>query len=102
MLRNRVMSEGKVRAWLADQYFHPHESKHTMDEVLGWFDRSGLEFVRGVPSTLPGRSGLEAEDLFAPEERAGRLSHLAAQLRFIATGGWEGGLFVMIGRRPVV
>ena len=43
ILRRRDRSEAKVRAWFADQYCHPHESKHTMDEVLGWFDENDLQ-----------------------------------------------------------
>ena len=49
-LRSVSMSDGKARAWFADQYLHPHESKHTIGEVLEWFDANGVAFVRGVPS----------------------------------------------------
>ena len=35
---------GKREAWFQDQYCHPHETCHTLDEVLGWMDDCGLEF----------------------------------------------------------
>ena len=34
------------RAWFMDQYRNPHESLHTLDEVLGWFEQNGIRFVR--------------------------------------------------------
>ena len=33
-------------------------------------------------------------------ERATRLAHALAQVSLLRTGGWEGGLFAMIGRKP--
>ena len=52
-LRDGRLSRDKERAWFADQYRHPHESKHTMGEVLDWFDRTGLSFVRGLTGPVP-------------------------------------------------
>jgi SAM-dependent methyltransferase len=100
-LRTVPMSEGKSEAWFADQYLHPHESKHTVDEVLDWFADTGLEFVRGVPS-VSGNDNTEPDqdDLFVPTERGSRWDHLRVQLRQIVDGNREGGFFIMIGRKP--
>jgi SAM-dependent methyltransferase len=101
-LSGKSISRAKQRAWFADQYCHPHESKHTIGEVLGWFADNGLEFVRGVPS-LTGKQPLSSNvDLFEPEPRGTTRDHLLNQARQIFTGNREGGLFVMIGRRPAV
>jgi hypothetical protein len=81
-----------------DQYRHPHESKHTFDEVLGWFDEQGIEFVRGVPALTPEPEPLE--DLFTPARRGTQLEHFLAQLQQISAGNREGGFFLMIGRKP--
>jgi 2-polyprenyl-3-methyl-5-hydroxy-6-metoxy-1,4-benzoquinol methylase len=94
------LAEDKRRAWYMDQYKNPHESMHTMDEVLGWFDGNGIDFVRAVPSTLfevQVDSG-ERKSLFESEDRGSRLDRLLSQLRQTFTDT-EGGLFVMIGRR---
>jgi len=99
-LRTTRLDEAKRRAWFADQYLHPHESEHTVDEVLGWFERAGLEFVRGIPSTSPGREDLAEKNLFEPEPRGSRLDHVRTQLKQVLTGNREGGFFVMIGRKP--
>lgn len=41
-LRKRGKRDAKMEAWFADQYQNPHESKHTIGEVLKWFDQNGL------------------------------------------------------------
>jgi SAM-dependent methyltransferase/uncharacterized protein YbaR (Trm112 family) len=89
------------RAWFADQYRHPHESKHTFGEIQGWFDRTGFEFVRGIPAMRPEDDGLEGRHLFEPQPRGTPLERFLVQAMQIgAAGQREGGLFVMIGRKP--
>lgn len=94
------MAPDKRRAWYMDQYQNPHESLHTMDEVLDWFDNNGVEFIRGVPSTLF-TGAIETDyrrSLFDPEPRGSRLDRLFSQWRQMLNDT-EGGLFIMIGRR---
>jgi carbamoyltransferase len=100
ILRGGPKAAGKREAWFADQYRHPHESKHTTDEVLGWFDECGLDFVRGVPSVIPGPEKLDG-DLFEPRPRGTALEHFVAQVNQIVTGNREGGFFLMIARKPL-
>ena len=91
----------KRRAWFADQYRHPHESKHTFDEVLDWLDAAGLEFVRGIPAMRLEDDGLEGDSLFEAQPRGNKLDRRLAQLaEILAPGQREGGFFVMIGRKP--
>jgi carbamoyltransferase len=97
-LRSTKMSREKRRAWFADQYQHPHESKHTIGEVLDWFDETGLDFVRGIPSTRGSSS--DGAALFAPEPAGSTLDHAAVQAKQIITGSREGGFFLMVGRKP--
>ena len=99
IIRAGTRSDAKVEAWFADQYRHPHESKHTIGEVLEWFTDPDIEFLRGIPSVTPGPNRLHEIDLFEPEERGTRLDHVLVQLREIATGNREGGFFLMIGRK---
>jgi carbamoyltransferase len=100
ILRHTGLSEGRRKAWFADQYRHPHESKHTIDEVLNWFDAMGVEFVRGVPGVLPDGPAFAAGDLFSPQPRGSRLDHALVQAKEIIAGNREGGFFLMIGRKP--
>ncbi|MFQ5458305.1 MAG: class I SAM-dependent methyltransferase, partial [Myxococcota bacterium] len=99
-LRSTGMSEEKHRAWFADQYQHPHESKHTFGQILDWFHACGLDFVRGIPAvSLSGRS-IEEAGLFEPAPEGGALEHFLIQLGQISAGSREGGFFVLIGRKP--
>ena len=40
----RNLDYKKDLAWFRDQYEHPVERKHTLDEVLKWFDKISLIF----------------------------------------------------------
>jgi carbamoyltransferase len=97
-LRSVRMSDGKARAWFADQYRHPHESTHTVGEVLNWFRDTGVEFVRGVPPVVNG--GVEARNgaLFESAPPGSARDHFFAQVKQLVTGDREGGFFVTIGR----
>lgn len=98
--RGHAISADKSRAWYMDQYRNPHESLHTMDEVLRWFDAAGVAFVRAIPSTIFGAE-LEldyARSLFEEEARGSRLDRLLSQCRQMLHDT-EGGLFLMIGRK---
>jgi SAM-dependent methyltransferase len=100
-LRKIGLSEGKRKAWFADQYCHPHESKHTMGEVLEWFANNGLDFIAGVPALTPDSPGLEGANLFEPQSPGTAFDRGVVQaLEVLAAGQKEGGFFVMIGRKP--
>jgi len=86
------------RAWFRDQYRNPHESKHTFNEVLGWFKRSGFQFISSIPR-IDGKAVTTAERLFEPHSEGTALDRLIVQLRMLLSGGQDGGLFVMIGRK---
>jgi carbamoyltransferase len=101
ILRKPGLSKDKHRAWFADQYRHPHESKHTFGEVLRWFESTGLRFVRGVPSLRVEDDGLGGGGLFEPQPRGKSLDRLIAQAaQVVAPGQREGGFFIMIGQKP--
>jgi len=98
-LRGQRMSPEKQDAWFYDQYRHPHETKQTMGEVLGWFDRAGFDFVSSVPKTSPWHPFTQREELFQPSPRGTALERGLVQAGMIVTGNREGGFFIMIGRR---
>ena len=66
-------------SWIADQYYNPHETWHSIDEVLGWFRENDVEYLNTSPAIL-GTSGEDAEGLFDetdPGNRAKRIVHPA-------------------------
>ncbi len=98
-LRALEVGEAKKRAWFMDQYCHPHESKHTLGEVLGWFDRCGLDFVNAVPKMRAFASFGKDEKLFRRQPPGSVLDRFLVQAGMLLGSGKEGGLFLMIGRR---
>jgi carbamoyltransferase len=95
----RVSAEGKRAAWFQDQYCHPHESCHTIDEVLTWLDENGLEFVNAIPKPAGGPSMLARERLFEHKDPGTKLTRVWSQLRSMPNGYQEGGFFIVIARR---
>src|SRR6185436_5142472 len=87
----------KRRAWFADQYQHPHESKHTIGEVLDWFDQAGLRFLRSIPACAPDETALPPGGLFQPGRPCSARDRFVNQAKQIVTGNREGGFFLMIG-----
>jgi len=68
------------KALIADKFAHPYESYHTIGEVLGWFERNGVEYLGSSPAI----------------GHRNCLSHLAVQL------GWmlkRQGFFIISGRK---
>lgn len=99
-MRRRDVDRSKKEIWFADQYRNPHESWHSVDEVLGWFDAAHVKFLSAVPAisaTLPReKTGIR---LFERHPRGSRPEHIIRQLAWMFTIGREGGLFVIVGKR---
>lgn len=94
------VSRDKRRSWFMDQYKNPHESKHTVGEVVGWLRRTGFEFVNSVPKTMPLSPMDESERLFKQQRLGSVVERLAVNLGMIVTGHREGGFFIVIARKP--
>ena len=97
-IRAGTQGELKRGTWFMDQYKHPHESQHTFDEVLRWFDRSGFEFINSFPPIAADRRRTDVRGILRPSTEGTRLRRLAVQLRMAVTDS-EGGFYLMIGRR---
>jgi len=96
---SRGLGRVQREAWFADQYKHPHETKHTISEVLVWFERTGLSFVKSVPKTHL-FSGFSAnERLFSPEPPGGRIERSLVEFGMTFTASKEGGYFIVLGKR---
>ena len=51
VLRNiKYGSENQIDAWIRDQYDHPLESVHTLDEVLKWFEENNIQYISSIPN----------------------------------------------------
>jgi SAM-dependent methyltransferase len=99
-MRNGAYNSARKRAWFMDQYKHPCESKHSYDEVLGWFESNGFDFLFSIPKIGPAAFG-DNEKLFVPHGRGTRTTRILTELDMLARGGVDGALFIMIGRKQV-
>jgi SAM-dependent methyltransferase len=101
LLDPRLRGKGEAarrEAWFMDQYRHPHETKHSMDELLAWFDAAGFNFMSSVP-TIGDPEFSEELRLFEPHPVGRSLDRLSTEIEMLLSGGTDGGLYVMIGRR---
>ena len=88
----------QTKAWIRDQYEHPKESLHTLDEVLIWFENNNIEFINSIPSCCWQNSG--NQQLFEQTLKGSKLTRFFSQI-FMLFGnlGSDGGLFVVIGKK---
>lgn len=102
-LDHRLRGRGddpRRQAWYMDQYRHPYETRHSMDELLGWFDNAGFDFTASIP-TIGDAEFADDLALFEPCSSGTSLNRLASEIEMLMTGGRDGGLFVMIGRKRI-
>ena len=93
-LRNLKNDKEEQKAWIRDQYIHPVESLHTIDEVLEWFNNNDIEFVNSIPSCDFNDDNFQ--DLFKKQSLGNLYSRIMNQISMIFTGlGSDGGLFIL-------
>ena len=96
-LRNLKLDENEKIAWIRDQYIHPLESLHTIDEVLNWFKIHNIEFVSSIPSS---DFDYDYENIFEKKSLGTFFSRILNQFLMIFNSfGSDGGLFVLIGKK---
>ncbi len=94
----QTQSTEKKDAWFNDQYLHPIESKHTLTEVLNWFDKSGIEYISSVPSCTAERNDMTK--IFEKQDRGSFFSRMVSEIiHLLGRSGTEGGLFIVIGKK---
>ncbi len=99
-LRAGGFRQAKWKAWFMDQYKNPHESKHTIGEVMGWLREIDFQFVTSLPRSRPFQPFTEGDGLFRPEPPGNWLERQMVELGMVRNGSREGGFFIVIGRRP--
>tara|TARA_E500000178_G_scaffold252896_1_gene249433 strand:+ start:239 stop:1138 length:900 start_codon:yes stop_codon:yes gene_type:complete len=96
-LRNLKLDKDQQTAWIRDQYTHPIESLHTIDEVLTWFKKHNIVFVSSIPSS---DFDYDYENIFIKKNNGSLFSRMLNQILMIFNRlGSDGGLFVVIGQK---
>jgi hypothetical protein len=83
-----------------DQYKNPHESKHTIGEVMNWLKEIEFDFVSSVPRSKPFQPFPDEDRLFRREEPGNWFERLMVETGMIFRGSREGGFFVVAAQRP--
>lgn len=93
---NNISAE-KRYAWLKDQYKNPHESSHTLNEVLKWFKKYNLEFI----SSIPFNDFSSAANLFEKKDYINNLFLKELSMTFSLSQIKEGGFFIIVGKKLI-
>ena len=98
VVRTRIRDRRKAEIWIRDQYYNPHETWHSVGEVLEWFAENDVEYLNSTPPIL-GTDGESVENLFDRTDPGNAYQRTVTQLSWLATIAREGSLFDVIGRR---
>ena len=96
-LRNLKDNKEQQNAWIRDQYIHPIESLHSLDEVQYWFKKNNISFISSIPSS---DFSYDYGDIFQKRSTGSRFSRIINQITMIFNNlGSDGGLFIVIGKK---
>lgn len=86
----------KKYAWLLDQYYNPSETKHNFFQVLDWFKENKIEYISSIPFDFDVN-----KKIFEKKNISNKLSYFIKEFSMIfdLRQIYEGGFFVMIGRK---
>ncbi len=98
VVRNRINDARKADIWIKDQYYNPHETWHSIDEVLQWFDENNVEYLNCSPPIL-NTDAEEAPSLFSKTAAGGAYQRVVTQIFWLGSIAREGALFDVVGRK---
>ena len=98
-LRNLKLDEIEKNAWISDQYIHPIESLHTLDEVLSWFNKNNISYISSIPS-CDFDYDYDYKNIFEKKSQGNFFSRILNQFIMIFNSfGSDGGLFIVLGKK---
>jgi len=96
VVRNHIKDSEKARIWIQDQYYNPHETWHSIDEVMSWFEENNIEYLTCSPPIL-GTQGETDARLSVKTDPGIWYQRAVTQLGWIGTISREGALFDLVG-----
>ena len=98
VVRDQIHDKRKAEIWVKDQYYHPHETWHSIDEVMEWFRLNNVDYLSCQPPIL-GSKANGSTDLAAATPKGSKAARVLTQLAWLKSIAREGALFVMTGRK---
>ncbi|RPI25303.1 MAG: class I SAM-dependent methyltransferase [Acidobacteria bacterium] len=98
-IRQAGLTKDRRKAWFRDQYKNPHESKHTVGQVLHWLDRHQLTFIKSLPKTRFGQRFDKNERLFEPDLPGNPIERAIVEASQVVGQAAENGFFVVIAQK---
>lgn len=99
VVRNRIRDRRKADIWVKDQYYNPHETWHSLGEVLSWFEENNVSYLNSYPAIMGTHGSKTGGNLFEETSPGGSIARAATQLSWLGSIASEGALFVVTGRR---
>jgi SAM-dependent methyltransferase len=99
VVRNRIRDRRKAEIWIKDQYYNPHETWHSIDEVFGWFRENGVSYLGSWPRIVGSTYTGQQRDMFTVTNPGSKAARILSQISWLNGLSSEGALFMMIGRR---
>ncbi len=96
---DKNLSSRKKYAWFNDQFKNPKESSHTYNEILNWFNKSGIEFISSIPFSYD--NDLIEKNLFTKNKIIDKPKIFFREIIQCISPQQikEGGFFIMIGKK---
>jgi len=95
VVRNRIRDRRKAEIWIKN----PHETWHSIDEVMAWFRENGVSYLNSSPRIAGSTYAGEQRDMFAGTNPGPNPARILSQISWLKGLSSEDALFVMIGRR---
>jgi len=97
LLRRALTSGARRREPRYTERYGPRESRHSIDEALGWLAAAGFDFTASIPTIGDLRFSAQAP-LFEPQSAGTRWGRLSSEIEMMMTGV-QGGVFTVIGKK---
>ena len=98
-LRDKSVDTIKKDSWFNDQYLNPHESKHTISEVIKWYEDNGFDFVKSIPKSRMFQNFSINEQLFSPDDPWTPFERFLVESAMVATNHKEWWFFIVIWKK---
>jgi carbamoyltransferase len=100
VVRSQIRDKRKAQIWIKDQYYNPHETWHSIDEVMAWFRENSVAYLNCDPQII-GSSARYGAGMFAEHGPGSGATRVLTQLSWLGSIAAEGALFVMVGRKTL-